>query len=108
MKRLAVFIFIFWLSSANAFAQETVFNGILRRSSCGEFLAWMDGIVSMSEKYPDSKIYLVYYGERFRKTYLKKKGGDVIMLEYAHRDDGLNWAKAIPFYMSPAKVGQDE
>jgi len=110
MKRLSIFIFIFWLSPFSVFAQNAALYGTLGKTPCGNFIAWMDGIIQASEKSPDSKIYLVYYGERFRKVDSKtnKKDFEVIKLEYAHRDDGLNWAKAIPFYMANAERVQPE
>lgn len=56
-----------------------------------------------SQNSPDSKIYVVYYGGKFRKEYLlnkKTNNLDRVQLKYPHREDGLNWAKSIPLYLT--------
>jgi len=63
------------------------------------------------ENSSNSKIYVVYYGGRFRKESLwnaKTKSFDKIKLTYPHREDGLNWAKSIPLYLTKARLTNDE
>ncbi len=75
------------------------------RMPCGEFMARTDRVFSEWQKTPDSKIYVVHYGGRYRKKDVwnkKIKDFDKTKLEYPHREDGHNWAKAIPLYLTSA------
>ncbi|MEO6588581.1 MAG: hypothetical protein ABIP06_04575 [Pyrinomonadaceae bacterium] len=63
---------------------------------------------------PDSKIYVLYYGGRYRREYsqwnYELRRYEKLNLKYAHPDDGLNWAKAIPLFFEnyiPLKEHRD-
>ena len=70
--------------------------------ACGDFQMRMDNILAESKNSPDSKIYVLYYGGRYRKEYSQwnQKSGkyEKLKLEYPHPDDGFNRAKAIPLF----------
>lgn len=69
---------------------------------CGDFMARMDGVFHQWEKSPELNIYVVYYGQRYRKSTIrnKKTKSEVIKLDYPNRQDSLSWAKAVPFYLT--------
>lgn len=62
----------------------------------------MGNILAELKNSPDSKIYVLYYGGRYRREYSqwneKLKKYEKLKLEYPHPDDGLNWAKAIRLF----------
>jgi len=69
------------------------------RLPCGDFESRMQNISIEFQNFSDSKIYIVYYGGRYRKENVlnkKTKSFDKIRLKYSHREDGLRWAKSIP------------
>lgn len=74
------------------------------RIPCGDFMARMDLVFAEFRNNSDSKIHVIYYGARYRKKSSnwnqQTKRFDKLKLEYAHRDDGLNWAKSIPLYLT--------
>lgn len=74
---------------------------------CGDMLSRMHSIYLQLQESPDSKIYVVYYGSRFRKEIIWSKRGSKIQLKYPHRDDALNRAKAIPLYLTTEKFYSD-
>jgi len=103
-KTIVGFIFVFVLAF-NISAQTNEARQIdeFGRIPCGDFMARMDGIFNELQNSPDSKIYVVYYGGRNRRENIgnkKTKSFDKIKLKYSHRDDGLNWAKSIPLYLT--------
>lgn len=75
--------------------------------TCDDFDARMDGIFTELENATDAKIYVIFYGERYRRTSSgwnkKTKDFESIKLDYPNRDDGLNWAKSIPLYLTTYK-----
>lgn len=79
------------------------------RIPCGDFTSRMAGIFYESQNSPDSKIYVIYYGGRFRRENIwnkKTKKNDKVKLNYPHREDGLNWAKAIPLYLTSGDTNE--
>lgn len=79
------------------------------RIPCGEFMARMAGIFIESQNSPDSKIHVIYYGSRFRKENIwnrKTRKHDKVKLNFPHRDDGLNWAKSIPLYLTSGDTAE--
>ena len=82
-------------------AQKIDEFGIL---SCGDFSNRMDGLIHTYQQNPESEIYVIYYGARYRKTFVdyeeKKKSFTKLKLSYPHRNDGLNRAKSIPLYLA--------
>jgi hypothetical protein len=103
MRKFPIFILTFWLFSTTAFAQKAALYDNFGKVTCDDFMARMDAIFIELQNSPDSKIYVVYYGGRFRKESSwneKTKSFDKIKLEYPHPEDGLNWAKSIPLYLT--------
>ena len=93
-------IFAFGVSAQEKEAREIDAFGVL---PCGDFESRMSLLRAISQNSPDSKIYVVYYGSRFRKENVwnkKTKNYDKIQLKYPHREDGLNWAKSISIYLT--------
>ncbi len=71
------------------------------RIPCGDFMARMDALLGEWLRDTSQRIFVVYYGHRFRKTTRLDKMGrpETLVLELAHRDDGLNWAKGVPRFL---------
>lgn len=69
---------------------------------CGAFQMQMGIILSELQNSPESKMYVFYYGGRYRREYSDWKPElrkyEKLNLKYSHPDDGLNWAKAIPLF----------
>lgn len=110
MRALIILFTILFLSFVG-FAQgpysppikETVKVDESSYEPCGHFMAKMDALITIFYNSPDSKIYLVYYTGRYRKsrTWNKEtKKHDITKLHYPHRDDGLNRAKTIQLYLT--------
>ena len=98
-----IFVLAFSISAQTDEAKQIDEFGI---PPCGDMLARSDWIYSNLQSSPDSKIYVIYYGGRFRKERIwdkRTKSYNKIQLEYPHRDDALNRAKAIPFYLTTEK-----
>lgn len=70
------------------------------RIPCGDFMARMDAIYLRTKDRPDLRVYVVYFGGRFRRLSTTKNGIEITQLAYPHKEDGLNWAKSIPLYLS--------
>jgi len=108
-SKISQIIFCLLIFALTAFAQDKESQLIdkFARISCGEFMARMQWIFITSQDSPDSKIYVVYYGGRYRRESLwnkKTNSLDKIRLKYPHREDGLNWAKSIPLYLTSGFV----
>lgn len=104
-SKILQIIFCSFIFALTTLAQDKKAKQIdeFTRISCGDFMARMDAILSELQDSPDSKIYVVFYGGRYRKQSLwskKTKSLDKIRLKYPHREDGLNWAKSIPLYLT--------
>lgn len=104
-KQFFVFLLLLlFFSSVSAQEKEAVKIDEFGRIPCGDFMARMDNLLVTFQNSPDSEIYVVYYGGRFRKENLKwnpeKRRYDLIKLHFPHRDDGLNWAKSIPLFLT--------
>ncbi len=69
---------------------------------CGDFTARMDALLAEWERDMSRQIFVVYYGHRYRKHVRHTKNGEVeaLILNFPHRDDGFNWAKGVPRYLS--------
>lgn len=103
MKKLISVIFCCFLFSTCVYSQEAQKIYEIGRTVCGEFMAIMDSVVTEWQNSPDSKLYIVYYGRRYaQEVVINKKTNkiDVVRLKYPHREDGLNYAKAIPLYFA--------
>jgi hypothetical protein len=103
-KTIVSFIFIcvlaFSASAQNKEARQIDEFGVV---PCGEMLGRMQLIFIESQNEPNSQIYVVYYGARFRKEELRNKKTnqvDRVQLKYPHREDALNRAKAIPLFLT--------
>jgi len=97
---LLLLSFVFSVSAQNKEARKIDEFAII---PCGDFMARMDSIFAELQNSPDSKIYVVYYGGRYRKENVwnkKIKNFNKLKLKYSHREDGLNWAKSIPIYLT--------
>jgi hypothetical protein len=71
--------------------------------SCGDFETRMGILRTELQHSPGSKIYVIYYGGRFRKEHIwnEKTGSfEKVKLSYPHRKDGLIEAKSIPLYLT--------
>lgn len=107
MKRVFLFTICFCLLSVAIFAQTKKearqIDEFVFFITCGDFSARMDNIFANLQNSPDSKVYVIYYGGRYRKKRVwnaKTKSYDVSNLKYPHREDGLNVAKSIPLYLT--------
>ena len=114
MKTL-FFIFLLLLSFAFSISAQTNEERLIDEFSyldCGNFMMRMHWIFLKSQESPDSKIYVIYYGGgslRKRNLWNKKtKSLDKFQLEYPHREDGLNWAKAIPLFLTTTAEYSEE
>ena len=102
-KRILIFLFLssfaFSVSAQEKEARQIDEFGIL---PCGDMLSRLHWIYTESQNSPDSKIYVVYYGGRFRKTIFwdQKNKSNKIQLKYPHQEDALNQAKSIPLYLT--------
>jgi hypothetical protein len=94
---LFLLLFVFNISAQTKEARKINEFGIIR---CGDFMARMDSIFVELQNTPNSEIHVIYYGGRYRKNYSETRNYRKLKLEYAHREDGLNWAKSIPLYIS--------
>jgi len=104
MKTL-FFIFLLLLSFAFSISAQTNEERLIDEFSyldCGNFMMRMHWIFLKSQESPDSKIYVIYYGRRYirESVWNKKTNTAVIKLKYPHREDGLNWAKSIPYFLT--------
>jgi len=102
-KQFLSFLFIFLVAICVSAQTDKARNiDEFGRLPCGDFLARMDNIFIESQNSPDSKIYVVYYGGRYRKKNIwNKKTKELnVKLEYPHPEDGLNYAKSIPLYLT--------
>lgn len=61
----------------------------------------MDALLAEWQRDASQQIFVVYYGHRYRKSvrYDKKDKPIATVLDFPHRDDGLNWAKGVPRYL---------
>lgn len=101
--KAGILTIIFFLCAFSTLGQTSEAQMIDKfgRVSCGDFMARMDGVFHTLKKNPDSKIHVVFYGARYRRHNGREaKNRDKLFLSYPHRDDGLNYAKAIPFYFA--------
>ena len=103
MKKAFSILFFSFLLCVSAFSQEAVKIDEFKRITCGDFSARIDGLMSEYDKFPNSKIYVIYYGGQYRIERSnwndKTRSYDKTKLKKPHRDDGLNWAKTIPLYI---------
>ena len=97
--KLAIFIFVICLCSIDLFSQEHELRDEFQILPCGDFMARIDNFFQDLDNSPNSIGYVVYYGGRYRKKRIVEKGVRKIKLHYAHQNDGLNYAKAIPLYI---------
>jgi hypothetical protein len=102
MKKSISAIFFCFVFSTCVYSQEAVKFLEFGKIVCGEFLALMDITFNELKNSPDSKVYVVYYGRRYATEIVRNKRTktDVVKLKYPHREDGLNYAKAIPQYFA--------
>lgn len=100
LSLLLLVSFIISISAQEKEARQIDEFGIL---PCGDMLARLHNLYLESQKTPDSKIYVIYYGGRFRKEHIWSKKGARIQLKYPHRIDALNRAKAIPLLLTTEK-----
>ncbi len=111
MKKFPILIFIICLFSVSAFAQEAKLIDDFGRITCGDFSVRMDNLHNKFQNSQNSKIYVIYYGGRYRRESVwnkKTKSFDKLKLKYPHRNDGLNWAKSIPLFLSTYKWYAEE
>jgi hypothetical protein len=98
---LLSFSLILSISAQSEEAQLIDGFGIL---PCGDFSNRMGLLLYEHQKNPESEIYIVYYGARYRRElvdYDKRKNKFTkIKLSSPHRDDALNRAKSIPLYLA--------
>lgn len=104
-KQIWTFLFLLAFAfSISAQEKEAVKIDELGLVACGQFSAQMDRIFVKLQKSPNSKLYIIYYGGRYRKEYSKwnsqTRSYDEKKLKYPHREDGLNWAKSIPLFLT--------
>jgi hypothetical protein len=100
---LSLFISMLFVFSISAQTKEARKIDEFSRLPCGDFMARMDGVFTTLKESPDSKIYVVYYGGLFRKItagWDKKRKFYKIVYDKSHREDGLNWAKSIPLFLT--------
>lgn len=102
MKRLILAFLFSLLIFVSAFSQQATKIDEFGILSCGDFMARMDGVFHQWKESPESNIYVVYYGQRYRKSTVwnKKTKSEIVKLDYPNRQDSLNWAKAIPLYLT--------
>lgn len=68
---------------------------------CSAFLSRMDSLWQRTkDSDPNLRVFVVYFGARYRRSPVVKDGNEVIRLEYPHRSDAANLAKAIPLYLT--------
>ena len=110
MKQKFLLTIVFCLLAATAFPQTEETRKIIElgREPCGNFMALMDAIFMEARNSPDSKIYVVYYGRRYIREIVQDKKTEVIKLKYPHREDGLNYAKSIPHYLTSSSRYKNE
>lgn len=108
---LLLLFFAFSVSAQNKEARPIDGFGEI---ACGAFQMRMGSILAELQNSPDSKIYVLYFGGRYRREYSqwnqKLRKYDKLTLKYPHPDDGLNWAKAIPLFFenyTPLKEHRD-
>lgn len=72
------------------------------RIPCGDAMQRLDVLAQEISDKPDSKIYIIYYGGRYRRHNVLDEsiGLTYTKLSYPHRDDGLNFAKGVPLYLN--------
>lgn len=103
MKKAFSILFFSFLLCVSAFSQEAVKIDEFKRITCGDFSARIDGLMSEYDKFPSSKIYVIYYGGQHRIERSnwndKTRSYDKTKLKKPHRYDGLNWARTIPLYI---------
>lgn len=105
VKAILVLVVAVLFLTANATAQVAELFDDFGRIPCGDFMARMDAIWHRTKDLPASRVYVVYFGGRFRRrTLTKEREGqpitEAIQLIYPHRQDGLNFARSIPTYLS--------
>lgn len=102
MKNLISILFLCLAFTASAYSQEARKIDNFSKIACGEFQMRMDNILAELQNSPDSKIYVLYYGGRYRREYSQwnqeSRKYEKLNLKYPHPDDGINWAKAIPLF----------
>jgi hypothetical protein len=93
--------FIFGISAQTKEPNQIDVVGII---PCGDFMARMDLVFMTLKESPDSKIYVIYYGGRYRRitSHWDKKTGSYksVKLDYPHGEDGINRAKSIPLFLT--------
>ena len=103
MKKIFFIICVFSAFSFSAIAQKAEKFDTFRISPCSYMMGALDNVLIKWEESKDKRIHIIYYTGRFRKTETFNK----ILLDYPHRDDGLNWAKSIEIYLR-ARPGLSE
>src|SRR5688572_24977802 len=80
------------------------------RFPCGDITGRLDALMAEWLKNPDEGIVVIYYSPRFRRSTRYGKNGkpNITVLEYPHRDDGLNWAKGITRYLVAQLTGGNQ
>ena len=114
MKKFLLIFVVYLLLCVSAKSQESRPIDAFSYIACGDFQMRMGNILAELKNSPDSKIYVFYYGGRYRKEYsqwnqeLRKY--EKLDIKHPHSDDGLNWAKAIPLFFEnyiPLKEHRD-
>src|SRR5687768_17132952 len=98
---MKLFMLIFFGSALTVFGQEPRLFDEFPRIPCGDFMGRMDSLLAEWERDTSRQIFVLYYGYRYRKSvkYNNNGGSEVVVLNFAHRDDGLNWAKGVPRFL---------
>lgn len=67
----------------------------------------LDVLLAEWTKNTSEQIAVIYYGQRYRRSFRYDSNNKPVatILEFAHPEDGLNWAKGIPDYMSLRVTG---
>ncbi len=101
---LSLFISLLFIVSVSAQTNEARKIDEFGRIPCDEFMARMDSVFITLKDSPDSKIYVIYYGGRYRRTTSGRnkntRSYESTKLDYPHRKDGLNRAKSIPLFLT--------
>ena len=109
VKKLLIALFLF-VGAVQIGAQESkarLFDEFPGTNPCGDISGRLDALLGEWMKNTDERIAVVYYSRRYRKTTRYGKNGkpNTTVLAYPHPDDGLNWAKGIPRYLTDRLTG---
>lgn len=109
MRKTLVLIFLtFCVSTSLAQTREAQLVEVASMVPCGHMSAILDSLLAGWLENKDSKIVVVYYSARYRKsTEYGKSGVERIRLAYPHPDDGLNWAKGVSRFLL-ARTARDQ